>query len=51
MIIKKRLSETLKIIKEKEIKITSNLYSLEIMYLDGTKKKITLLKKILLLQK
>lgn len=39
---KKEISETLKIIEEKGIKITSNFYILEIMYLDGTTKKITL---------
>ncbi len=42
---KKDISETLKIIKENEIKITGRIYSLEILYLDGTKKQITLFKE------
>jgi len=42
---KKTISETLKIIEDKQIKITGKLYSLEILYLDGTKKQITLLKE------
>jgi len=42
---KKEISETLKIIKEKDIKINGKIYSLEILYLDGTKKQITLFKE------
>jgi hypothetical protein len=38
---KKDITETLKIINEKEININSNFYGLEVMYLDGTKKTIT----------
>ncbi|MCX6750034.1 MAG: hypothetical protein NTZ83_01100, partial [Candidatus Pacearchaeota archaeon] len=40
---KKEIAETLKIIEDKKVKITSNFYGLEIMYLDGTKKRITLI--------
>jgi hypothetical protein len=41
---KKEIADTLKIVEEKNIKITSNFYNLEIMYLDGTKKDMTLVR-------
>lgn len=44
---KKEISETLNIIKNGNIKISSNIYGLEILYLDGTKKRITLVKEII----
>jgi hypothetical protein len=40
---KKEIAETLKIIEEKKVKIKSYFYVLEILYLDGTKKRITLI--------
>ena len=44
---KKEIAETLKVIEEKNIKITSNFYNLEIMYLDGTKKDLTLIEDVI----
>jgi hypothetical protein len=41
---KKEIAQTLKIIQDNNIKITSYFYNLEIMYLDGTKKDITFIK-------
>lgn len=42
---KKEISDTIKLINEDKINIKSDLYNLEIMYLDGTKKSITLLEE------
>ena len=39
----KDVTATLKLIAGNKIKITSNFYDLEIMYMDGTKKEITLI--------
>ncbi len=44
---KKEVSETLKISKEKKIKIKSEIYLSEITYIDGTKKEITIVKEYL----
>ncbi|HJX50578.1 MAG TPA: hypothetical protein VJ438_03895 [Candidatus Nanoarchaeia archaeon] len=44
---KKEIADTLKIIEDKKIKINSEFYNLEIMYIDGTKKDITLVKDII----
>ena len=40
---KQEISETLKIVEEGKVKIKSNFYNLDILYLDGTKKRITLI--------
>ncbi len=42
---KKEISETNKIIKEGNVQIKSKFYGIEIMYLDGTKKGITLIEE------
>ncbi|MGY4884734.1 MAG: fibronectin type III domain-containing protein [Nanobdellota archaeon] len=42
---KKEIAETLKLIKEDKISVNSEFYIIEIMYLDGTKKDITLVKE------
>jgi hypothetical protein len=39
----KEITETLKLVTDNKIEITSNFYDLEIMYMDGTKKDITLI--------
>lgn len=44
---KKEIQKTLEIVKDKNIKITSKFYSVEILYLDGTKKDITIVKEFL----
>lgn len=42
---RKETNEILKLIEEKNIQVTGSIYVLEILYLDGTKKTLTLLKE------